>query len=251
MSKPISIQLYTVREECARDFPATLREIASIGYKGVEFAGLHGMAAKDIAALIHELGMTTSSSHVALPTRENINELVDQEKTLGNDLLISGFGPDQFKTADDCKRSAERFQEAAALTQQHGMRFGCHNHWWEFHTVDGRLAYDIVLEAAPDLQAEVDVYWVAYGKADPVDVVRRYKSRIPVLHIKDGPLEENKPHLPVGAGKMDIPAIVNAADPNVLKWLIVELDHFAGEMMMAVSESYKYLTSHGLAEGNS
>lgn len=251
MRKPISIQLYTVREDCARDFPGTLREIASIGYKGVEFAGLHGMSPKDVAALIHELGMTTSSSHVAFPTKENINALVDQERTLGNDLLISGLGPDQFKTAEECKKSAERFQEAARLAAQNGMRFGCHNHWWEFHTIDGRLAYDILLEEAPDLQAEVDVYWAAYGGADPVEVVQRYKSRIPVLHIKDGTLEKDQPHLPVGAGKMDIPAIVNAADPGVLQWLIVELDHFAGEMMVAVSESYKYLTHHGLAEGNS
>jgi sugar phosphate isomerase/epimerase len=250
VAKPISLQLYTVREAAAKDFFGVIREVARIGYKGVEFAGLHGKTPTETANLLKELGLKVSSSHVSLPTSENINQLADQEKILGNDLLVAGFGPDDFKTVDDCKRSGSRFQQASEVTQRAGLKLACHNHWWEFHQVDGRLAYDIMLEEAPDLQAEVDVYWVAYGGADPVKVVDQYKSRIPVLHIKDGPLEQNKPHLPVGSGKLDMPAIVGAADPDVLKWLIVELDSYDGDMMSAVRESYRYLTSSGLASGN-
>lgn len=250
MKKPVSIQLYTVRDACAKDFPGTLREIAKIGYKGVEFAGLHGMSASHVAALIKELGLQVSSSHVGMPSKENIQQLVDQEKAFGNDLVISGLGPDDFKTMDDCKRSAARFQEACQVATQHGLRLGCHNHWWEFHKVDGRLVYDILLGEAPALLAEVDVYWVAVGGADPVDVVSRYKNRIPVLHIKDGPMEKDQPMTAVGSGKLNMPSIINAADPTMLKWLIVELDSCATDMMDAVRESYRYLTNSGLGEGN-
>ena len=250
MPKPISVQLYTLREQAAQDFPAVLRTLADTGYKGVEFAGLHGRSAQDIKKLIDDLGLVTSSSHTALPTAENVNQVVDTEKTLGNTYLISGLGPDDFKTVDDCKRAAARFQEAAELVKPHGMTFGMHNHWWEFHTVDDRLVYDIVLEAAPDIFSELDVYWAAYGGQDAAKVVATHKARLPILHIKDGTLEKDVPHVAVGSGKLDMHAIIGAADPDVLKWLVVELDNCATDMTEAVRQSYTYLTGQGLAAGN-
>jgi len=249
--KPISIQLYTVREAAAKDFPGTLKAIADIGYKGVEFAGLHGHDPKEIAKLVSDLGMKVSSSHTALPTPESVGQIVETEAALGNTKVVSGFGPDAFKTVDDVKAAAAKFSQAAELVKQHGMTFGIHNHWWEFGKLDGKYVYDILLAEAPDIFSELDVYWCAFGKADPVQIVSKYKSRLPLLHIKDGMLEEGKHvHTAVGSGKLDFPAIINAADPNVLEWLIVELDACETDMMEAVRKSYEYLTSSGLAEGN-
>lgn len=249
--KPLSIQLYTLRAEAQQDFPAVLKTVADIGYKGVEFAGLHGHSAQDIKRLVDDLGLEVSSSHVALPTSENIQQLADTEGTLGNTRLISGFGPNDFKTEDDCKRSAERFQQAADLAKQHGLTFGMHNHWWEFDTIEqGKLVYDYVLEAAPDMFSELDVYWAAYGGQNAAEVVAVHKARLPLLHIKDGTLEKDQPHVAVGSGKLDMPAIIGAADPDVLEWLIVELDNCGTDMTEAVRQSYTYLTTQGLAAGN-
>lgn len=249
--KPLSIQLYTLRDAAQKDFPAVLRTLAEIGYKGVEFAGLHGHSATEIKALLDDLGLQVSSSHIGLPTAENIEQLAETERTLGNTRLVSGFGPGEFKTLDDTKRSAEKFQVAAELAKQHGMTFGFHNHWWEFDKVaDGRLVYDVILEAASDAFSELDVYWAAYGGQNAADVVAVNKARLPLLHIKDGTLEKDAPHVAVGSGKLDIPAIIGAADPNVLEWLIVELDHCGTDMTEAVRQSYTYLTTQGLAAGN-
>lgn len=249
--KPISIQLYSVRDAAAQDFPGTLRSIADIGYKGVEFAGLHGHNPKDIAKLVADLGMKASSSHTGLPTPESVNEIVDTESALGNTRIISGFGPDDFKTVDAVKQAAEKFNIAADLLKPHGMTFGFHNHWWEFAKLDGKYIYDILLAEAPGAFSELDVYWCKFGKADPVEVVGKNKSRLPLLHIKDGMLEEGKyVHTAVGSGLLDMPAIIGAADPNVLQWLIVELDACETDMMEAVRKSYEYLKSSGLGEGN-
>ena len=250
MPKPLSVQLYTLRDAAKQDFPAVLRSLAEIGYKGVEFAGLHGHSPQEIKSLLDDLGLVTSSSHTALPTQENLNQLVDTEKTLGNTSLIAGFGPNDFQTLDDCKRSAARFQEAAELVKPHGMTFGMHNHWWEFHTVDNRLVYDLVLEAAPDIFSELDVYWAAFGGSDAAAVVSAHKARLPILHIKDGTLEKDVPHTAVGSGKLDMHAIIGAADPTVLEWLVVELDNCASDMMEAVRQSYAYLIGEDLAAGN-
>jgi sugar phosphate isomerase/epimerase len=98
--------------------------------------------------------------------------------------------------------------------------------------------------------SELDVYWAAFGGSDPAEVVAKNTARLPFLHIKDGDLEKDGPMKAVGAGKLDMPAIIAAADPSVTKWLVVELDRCATDMTEAVRESYKYLIGNGLAAGN-
>jgi len=249
--KPIAIQLYTVRDACAKDFPGTVKKIAEIGYKGVEFAGLHGAKPQDVAKMLKDLGLVACSSHGPMVTKENVNQVVDTERTLGNKRIITGFGPNDLKTEDACKSAAEKFTAAAELLKPFGMEMGYHNHWWEFAMIGKKTAFEIFFaNAATSVFSELDVYWAAYGKGDPVKVLDKMKKRVPLLHIKDGTLEENKPHTAVGSGKLDMPAIVAAADPKVLDWLIVELDDCATDMMEAVKQSYAYLTSAKLAEGN-
>ena len=249
--KPISLQLYTLRETAKDDFAGVLKQVAEIGYKGVEPAGLQGHSPREVRTMLDDLGLVASSTHCPLPTAETLGEAVDTAGAIGYDMIISGKGPDDFKTLDGIKAAAEAFQTAAELLRPHGLRMGYHNHWWEFDELDGRLGYDIFLGLAPDVFSELDVYWAAnFGSVDVPPKLAQHAARIPVLHIKDGPLVKDEPHTAAGAGKMDIPAIVDAADPGVLQWLIVELDACATDMLQAVRESYQYLTGTGMAEGN-
>ncbi|MBS3733808.1 MAG: sugar phosphate isomerase/epimerase [Phycisphaerae bacterium] len=249
--KPISIQLYSVREQTQHDLPGVLSRIAEIGYKGVEPAGLQGRSPKGFRALLDDLGLVASSTHGPLPTAENVNEIVETAQALGYDMVISGKSPDDFRTRDAILAAAEQFQTAAELLKPHGVRMGYHNHWWEFDEIDGRLGYEIFLEAAPDVFSEMDTYWACnFGAVDVPAMVAKHAARLPILHIKDGPLVRDEPHTAVGAGKMDVPAVIGAADADVLEWLVVELDECAGDMMDAVAASYAYLTGQGLAAGN-
>jgi sugar phosphate isomerase/epimerase len=248
--KPISIQLYTLREAAAKDFPTVLKQVADIGYVGVEFAGLNGMQPKEVKKIVDDLGLQVSSAHMGLPTRDTVSQIVDECKTLGIPRCITGFGPDDMKTVDGCKALAAKLQTGADLLKGTGIAMGMHNHNHEFHKVDGQYPEDIILNNAPDVFAELDVYWVQVGGADPAETVARLKHRAPVLHIKDGPVSPASPMSAVGEGKVDIPAVVKAADPNILEWLIVEIDACPGDMLDAVKRSYKYLVGNGLAKGN-
>ncbi len=245
----IGLQCYSLRDRAEKDFPGTLKAIADIGYAGVELAGFYGCQPAEIAKLLKDLGLQAFSSHVAMPTKENLSELVDTAALTDTRFLVSGYGGDQFKTIDDCKKAAADFQTAAELLAPQGIKFGFHNHWFEFAVRDARYVYDILMAEAPAVFSELDVYWCAYAKADPVAVIKQYKCRQPLLHIKDGPIPEQMPHTAVGSGKMNIPAIVAAADPCVLEWLVVELDECATDMLEAVAQSYKYLSSTGLGTG--
>ncbi|KPK83628.1 MAG: hypothetical protein AMJ81_07735 [Phycisphaerae bacterium SM23_33] len=249
--KPISLQLYSLREQAKKDFVGVLRTVAEIGYAGVEPAGLHGMKPKEVRKVLDDLELACCSTHGAMPGKDTVNQRVDEAATLGTDMIISGLGPGDFKTADARKASIDRLQAAAALVGEAGMRFGYHNHWWEFEKVDGQTAYDILLQRVPDMFSQLDVYWAAnFGAVDVLQVIKAHAARIPMLHVKDGPLVKGQPHTAVGKGKMDIPAVVNAADPKVLRWLVVELDECATDMTQAVRESYEYLAGQGLGSGS-
>lgn len=249
--KPISLQLYSVREAASEDFFGVLREVGDIGYKGVEMAGLHDKPSAEVRNVLDDLGLVASSAHEPLPTRDTINETVDRAGTLGYDMIISGKRPTDFETVDGIRAAAEEFQSAAELAKSQGLRLGYHNHWWEFNTVGGRLAYEIFLELAPGVFGQLDTYWASnFGAVDVPAVIAKHADRFPILHIKDGSLVKDEPHMAVGAGKMDIPACIKAANADILEWLVVELDHCATDMMTAVRESYAYLIGEGLAEGN-
>lgn len=252
MKKPLSVQLYSLREEAKEDFVGVLKKVADIGYKGVEPAGLHGLSPQEFVKIVEDLGMVVSSNHGPWPNRENVNELIDTVKALGLDIAVGGYGPDDFKDMDAIKRTAETTNFIIEKLEAAGLRLALHNHFWEFEMIDGRLAYDIFMEMCPKALCELDTYWVAnFGAVDPVEVVSRYKARTPYLHIKDGPLTcREDPMVAVGQGKMDFHKVIPAADENVLRWLIVELDRCATDMTTAVAESYAYLIGEGLAEGN-
>ncbi|MCD4825093.1 MAG: sugar phosphate isomerase/epimerase [Phycisphaerae bacterium] len=246
MIKPLGLQLYSVRDAAAKDFIGVLKQVADIGYQGVEFAGLHDHSPAEIRKVIDDLGMTASSAHCPLPTPESVNEIVETAKALGYDMVIAGNSPDEFKTLDGIKSAADTFQTAIELLASHDLRMIYHNHWWEFNEIDGRLGFDILLELAPDILGELDIYWASnFGKVDVPAVAAKYAARLPMLHVKDGPLVQGQPLTAVGAGKMDIPAAINAADPGTVEWLVVEIDECATDMMQAIRESYQYLTEHG------
>ena len=249
--KPISVQLYSLRDQCAADFFGALQKIAKMGYRGVEPAGFYGYRLKEVRKVIEDLGMVISSSHTPWANPKNISECVEIAEILGLDMVVCGFGLDDFKDKDAIRRTADQVNSMCASLKKYGLKLFLHNHWPEYFVIDDKLAIDHLAELSPDVLFELDAYWAAnFGANDPAAQVAKFKNRTPLLHIKDGPLEKDKAMTALGTGKLDIPAIVKAADPAVLRWVIVELDRCDTDMFAAVEESYKYLTSNQLAIGN-
>ncbi|MBM4049504.1 MAG: sugar phosphate isomerase/epimerase [Planctomycetes bacterium] len=249
MPAPVALQLYTLRESLAKNFEAGVRKVAELGYVGVETAGFPGTTPAAAAKLFKELGLEVCSAHVGLPVGPKKQEVLDTMNTIGSKRIVTGFGPDQYKTTDLIKASCAKFNEAAAVARENGMTLGIHNHWWEFQQVEGRHVYKVMLENLdPGVFFEVDTYWVQTGGCDPAAVVKELGKRAPLLHIKDGPCVKELPMTAVGEGKVNFPAVVKAAGANA-QWMIVELDRCATDMMDAVVKSYGYLVKNGLARG--
>lgn len=248
--KPVSVQLYSLREASAENFDAVLDELAAIGYRGVEPFNLFGKSPRAFRDQVENLGMVVSSSHTPWANRSPTDEVVSTLSELGLTRAIGGFMPDDFADLDAVRRTADTCQRLIDVLGPQGFELAIHNHWWEFHLLDGRPAVHYLQDWVPDLKFELDTYWAAnFGARDPAAELARIRERAPLLHIKDGPLEAKQPHVAVGSGRMDVPGILAAADDAVLEWLVVELDACATDMMTAIRESYDYLVDNGLAEG--
>lgn len=249
---PISIQLYSLREDSAENFDKVLEKVALLGFKGVEPFNLFGMAPDAFRRRVEALGMTVSSTHFPWANRSNdVNQLVEVIQALGLTRAPGGYGPDDFKDEAALARTIETTQHLVDALKPHGIKFFLHNHFWEFDLIDGRPGYHHLQDAVPDVEFEIDTYWAAnFGKSDPAAEIRRVANRTPLLHVKDGPLVKDQAHVAVGSGAMDIPALFDAVDPAVFEWAVVELDRCDTDMWVAVAQSYKYLTDNNLAVGN-
>jgi sugar phosphate isomerase/epimerase len=250
MTAPIALQLYSVRESMTQDFFGTVRKVAAMGYAGVETAGFPGTTPQEAGKLFRELGLQVPGAHSPLPIGEQRDSVLAAMEAIGCTRIISGgIGADHYKTLDLIKRACENFNASAQTAQAHGMTFGVHNHWWEVGEVEGRWVFDVLLEELdPSIFFELDTYWIQSAGVNAAEFVAKYGSRAPLLHIKDGPVEIGKPHVAVGDGAMDIPAVVKAGQ-GTTEWLIVELDACATDMLTAVERSLQYLVKEGLGHG--
>ena len=249
--KPLALQLYSLREALAQDFEGIVRQVADMGYVGVEpYGGMPG-GLEGSAALFKELGLQVLNSHVPFPDEENAEAVYAIAEAYNLDRVCVAYLPaSEFETVDMIKRTCEKLNRAAALASDKGLQLGYHNHWWEYKQLNGTATLDLMLDELDEgVFLELDTYWVQVGGLDAVEVVRQAGARAPLIHLKDGNLDPQGDMTAVGGGKMDVPGIV-AASADTADWYIVELDRCATDMLEAVRDSYTYLTAKGLARGN-
>lgn len=250
MTKPISVQLWSVREQLAADRDGTVRRIAELGYRAIEPYN-PADDPKGLRQLADELGVTISGVHAGGLVRDpEPGPAFDAVAQLGTELAIvpAGIPEAEFTTRDGIARTADLLNGLSEQAAGYGLRLGYHNHWWEFEPlIDGVHALEVLAERLdPGVFLEIDTYWAAVGGAQVPDVLQRLGDRVLALHIKDGPVVKDEPNLAVGDGAMSVPEILAA---NPAAWRIVEFDSCATDIFEALARSHAYVT--GLAEPQS
>lgn len=239
---PISIQLYTVRQYFAQEGELeVLSHIARAGFDAVE-PGNVGDDASAYLKRVQDLGMTVSSCFGPIPDDEHRTKMIETALALEVSQVVCGFWTQDFDSDASIQRTADLLGPAVEEFAENGLDLCLHNHWFEFEKIDGRFAVDKLLDACPGLKLELDIYWAAhFGDNDPVELTSLHRDIIPLMHVKDGPLVKGEPHTALGKGKVDIAGVIKAADPSILKWLVLELDECGTDMWEAVEKSAKYL----------
>ena len=254
MAAQIGLQLFTVREQLARDVPETLARVAAMGYAGVETAFFDEAVPLDTAArALRAAGLPVFAAHVPLPLRAGRDFARRTAEAFGCRRVVWHGWPrdDRYDNLDSIRRLAADFNAAGANAAADGLTLGIHNHWWECEPVEGRVPYRVLLEELdPAIFVEFDAYWARAGGLDPAAFAVDLGARMPLLHLKDGPAVKEEPRrmVALGTGALDIPPILRAAGER-LEWAIVELDRTETDVFEAVARSYDYLLGLGLAGG--
>lgn len=219
---PVGIQLYTVRDECDKDFKGALKALAKMGYQGVEFAGNYGgMAPRELALFLHGLGLHAAGFHVSLPDILNPrSDTYAYAQALNGAFLTTSLCGE---VAKNWTAAIDNMVRAADTAYSRGYIFTYHNHADEMKLLDGTIAEDMVLRRHSLVQFELDTYWIRKGGQDPVTMIRRYAGRAPQIHLKDmDPADQS--FAEVGRGNLDVPGILAAAEECGARWIIVEQD---------------------------
>lgn len=247
MPRPISIQLYSLRDLAKKDgMPAVLKLVSDIGFSGVEFAGYGKMKAADVKKIVDDLGLKISGAHTDAFDAAKADEVIADAKALGLTAVGSGLGPKDFETEDQIKAGAERINKSIEKLGAAGLKVYYHNHWWEW---DRPNKGDLLFKLCPRLHAQFDIYWIQTAGVNAAKIIAQYADRTISIHVKDGPCEQGKPMTALGGGTMRIREALAAAEKSKAEWYIVELDACATDMVEAVRESYTFLTGNMLATG--
>ncbi len=241
---PVGLQLWSIREDVARDFAATAAAVAEIGYDGVELAGYGNLDAKGAKAALDAAGLKVAGMHVSYASLKNDTQaVIGDALTLGaRHVACSFWPPAQFVSASACERIGEQLGDVGRSLRPFGIRFGFHNHASEFKIFDGRPAMEWILGAAEprNLFAEVDVYWVQYAGYSPGKFIRDQGSRIPLVHLKD------KKEL--GGGPVNFDEIFAACDSvGAVEWFIVEQEEYSHTPITSVRLCYEQMKAWGRA----
>lgn len=252
MSKiPVAVQLYSLRDETAKDFAGTLRKVAAIGYAGVEFAGYGGLSAAAMKQLLDELQLKPAGTHVGIDALEtDLSAVIDYQLGIGNPYIgLPGLPEERRNSADAWKQTAQALNAIGETCARQGTIFYYHNHAIEFERFDGETGFDL-LYANTDpryVKVQPDLYWVVKGGADPVAILNQYAGRIPLVHIKDMARDAEGSFAEIGEGVLPWNDIFPAAARAGVDWYIVEQDECQRPCLDSVAISFRNLQRMGIA----
>ncbi|MCU1295213.1 MAG: Xylose isomerase domain protein barrel [Bryobacterales bacterium] len=246
----LGVQLYTVRNIIGSSPEGILKQIKEIGYSEVEATA--DTLAKDWSA-IQSSGLKALSAHLNLDPTDA--QLADVKSKGFEYAVIPYVPPPQRGGLDVMKKMAASFQKAGERAKSHGLQLCYHNHAFEFEPMGGTTPLEVIMgETKPeDLKLEMDIFWVTVAGHDPVELLKKYSGRVPLLHLKDkkkgqpaqAQYNENVPKDTFkedGNGSIDIPSVLKAADAAGALHYFVEQDQTPNPIL-SLRQSYKYLSA--------
>ncbi|GAA4449670.1 sugar phosphate isomerase/epimerase [Nibrella saemangeumensis] len=250
---PVGIQLYTFRNEFAKDVTGTMAKVREMGFKEIEGGNTYGMSNADFRKLLDQNGLKLISMGAQFTELEsNVPQIIDKAKTLGAKYVVCSWIPhqDDVFTFNDAQRAVEVFNTAGRLLKENGLNLCYHTHGYEFKPYEQGTLFDyLVNELDPRYcNFEMDVFWVKHPGQDPVAFLQKYGKRVPLVHLKD-----RKPGTPgndkgradvetnvtLGQGDIGIAEIMKQAKKSGVRHFFIEDE--SSRSMQQVPQSLAFL----------
>jgi sugar phosphate isomerase/epimerase len=223
----IALQLYTLREQMARDASGALQETAAAGYKAVELVGYGNLGLHELRGQLESLGLQAFSAHIPfVQLEQELDRVVKELQLLGCIYVVIQDAPrESWSSEDAVHRLADLFNQWGRRFRDGGLYLGYHGYHnldVEFARHGERTMFDLLAEGTrPDLlHIQLDTYWIHRLGANPVELLKQHAGRVPTLHLKDVVLGGED--APLGEGLVPWREVIEAARAAGTEWLIVE-----------------------------
>jgi sugar phosphate isomerase/epimerase len=249
--KNLSLQLYSVRTEMSKDPAGTIKKLGEIGYKDCEHAGygkgkFYGYSPADFKKLLADNGMTMKSGHTVLGKQhwdESKNDFTDEWKqtvtdaaTVGQKYIISPWLDVSLrKDFDSLKRFMDIFNKCGELCQKSGIKYGYHNHDFEFSLkLTSKRIYDLILENTdPKLVVhQLDIGNMYGGGGRALELLAQYPGRFELMHVKDEITTEKGGHESaiLGTGIIGVKDVIDlGVKSGGTNYFIIEQESYQGK----------------------
>lgn len=234
-----SIQLYSIRHQLeSAGFSAVFAKLGEIGYTGVEFAGYGGLSASEMKTLLEQNKLRSVGAHIGLERMEKaLDEELAYHKTLGTTTIVVPSAP--FADLEEIAATAARLNALAPIITANGFRFAYHNHGAEFERHEGRFRIERLIEAAPEAEIQLDVFWASKKGCDCEAFILRHAPRVTSLHIKQ--MDKDGECVDLGDGVLDFKALIETGRQNGVTEFIHEQETFSGDPFEGLAKGFKHI----------
>lgn len=248
----IAAQMYSVRKELAADPDKTFRELKDIGFQAVQIDGFRGHEAAEIQQLVVKYGFRIAGMHIHHRRFfDDLDGLIQEALLFDCEILFDKYIDDEEQNEAGYRATKKQLFHVQDVLRNLGFVIGLHCPEYDYpNQVDGAkvLSYITKPKAGLSLIAEPDTYWMSVAGIDPVEEIKQYAWRAPIIHLKDykkgfDPQDMDHNLVELGKGDVDFPAIVQWGEQNGVQYYCVEQDYSHIGMFNSMRESFDYLTS--------
>jgi sugar phosphate isomerase/epimerase len=244
---PLGLQLYSLRDQLKTDVPGTLKQVRAWGFEEVESYGPYGAS---IAGALKNAGLRCSAIHVGYEQlASDMAGVLKDADALGVRTIVNPYLPHKQRphaSREEILKAADDFGQWSTQCRAAGKRFGYHIHGQEFGKDGEGTLFDVLArESGPEVGFEADVFWIAAGGADPVELMGRYPGRFWFTHLKDmakgSQSAAERANVVIGTGTIDIKGIVAAGAAAGVE--IHYLEDESPDVLTQVPQSVAYYKS--------
>jgi sugar phosphate isomerase/epimerase len=251
---PIGLQLYSLRDQFAKDVPGTLDKVREMGFTSVELAGTYNLTPEEFKAELDKRGLVAVSAHFPYKRlRDDLDGVIREAKLFG--LKYAGTAWIDHKDPFDekqCRDAVDVFNKAGGALHEHGIKFFYHTHGYEFQPYAGGTLFDLLVsETKPEfVNYQMDVFWVVHAGQDPLALLTKCGDRFKLTHLKG--MKETTPtglltghtdnvanDVPLGTGKIDFSPLLRAMEKSGVEFHFIEDESPTSEEQ--IPQSLRYL----------